>query len=156
MSISGDATQVNSLFTDVCNGDNGYERLFYFGDIHEPVQVRISKVDNNKALPSDDRYWGDVLRLSSDESYVAEMNDMLSSVIASNLSNHMQFYHLSGYTWKDIASTYMMNDFSNLEGTQQLITHSIKSRGDGMYGYDKVLKFVQKTEGNEKRWFRIW
>jgi len=25
-----------------------------------------------------------------------------------------------------------------------------------MYGYDKVLKFVQKTEGNEKRWFRIW
>lgn len=152
INISGDATEVNDMFLNVCNGTNGYDRLFYFGDIHEPVQIRMSKVDNNKTLPNNDEFWTDTLRISSANSYTDEMIDMTNELVDVSLSSHLSTYHITDYTWRDITSTYLCNDFSNVQGEQTLITHSIKSRGSKLEGYDRVLRFIR----NGKRWFRLW
>lgn len=68
-SISSDVTEVQQMFLNICDGRNGYRRLYYFGDLKDQTQIRISLSANNKELPTNDEWWTDAFRLSSVEDY---------------------------------------------------------------------------------------
>ena len=69
LSISSDPSKTFEMFKNVCNGENGYRRLYYLGELTADAQVRVSMSSNNKNPPNDDTCWVDAFRLSSVESY---------------------------------------------------------------------------------------
>lgn len=154
--ISSNIDQVNLLFRNICNGSDGYRRLYYIGELSAPTQMRISLIDNNKNIPSDSDTWADVFRLSSVESYEKIINDSSLSVIDKSISSHIQNYHLSSYSFEEISGKYLLNDFSNVSKTQSMITHNINGRGQTTQGFDKILIYDRITDGENSQWFRLW
>ena len=57
---------------------------------------------------------------------------------------------------KELTSTYLLNDFSNISLKQKTQTHNIKNRSQTMNGFDKIMMFVERNDANGTQWFRLW
>lgn len=158
LSISGDTQQTMQLFKNVCNGSNGYDRLYYLGDINQCAQVKVSILSsNNKDLPTVTSSWANAFRLSSAQSYRDIITSETKDFLEQSLSTHIQNYHLSSMTMKELTSTYLLNDFSNISLKQNPQTHNIKNRTKAMSGFDRVIMFADKKDSyGGHRWFRLW
>ena len=72
--ISSQTDKVMEMFLNICNGENGYKRLYYLGDITQHAQVRVCisatdpNTNTNYDLPSENT-WRDSFRLSSEQDY---------------------------------------------------------------------------------------
>ena len=158
LSISGDAQQTMRLFKNVCIGSNGYDRLYYLGDINQCAQIKVSILSsNNKDLPTVTSSWANAFRLSSAQSYRDIIADRMKDFLEQSLSTHIQNYHLSSMTMKELTSTYLLNDFSNISLKQNLQTHNIRNRVNTMVGFDRIIMFADKKDSSGgHRWFRLW
>lgn len=154
--ISSNTSLTTELFRNICLGTNGYEQLYYLGDILQPVQIRVSLVDNNKELPSNSLYWADSLRLSSENDYISKITKKTVDNVNDLIYNHNVNYHLSGMTVNQLTSTYLKTDFSNISQRQSYITHSLRGRKNIDYGFDSIVKHIYVTESNRKVWFKLW
>lgn len=154
--ISSNTNLTLRFFKDVCQGTNGYEQLYYLGDIEQPTQIRVSLVDNNKELPSNSLYWADSFRLSSENGYKTEITKKATENISNLIDSHIANYHLSGMTANQLTSTYLKTDFSNISQNQKYKTHSIRGRKNIDQGFDSIIKHIYVTKSNEKLWFKLW
>ena len=140
------------MFLNICDGRNGYRRLYYFGDLKDQTQIRISLSANNKELPTNDEWWADAFRLSSVEDYQDIMLSSEQESLQAQLSLHLENFHLTSYSFNQISNEYLLSDFSNVKYKQTVTTHSVKSRDPETVGFDKIVLF--KRSGT--RWFRLW
>ena len=137
--------------------------LYYLGDPTRPAQIRISLVDNNDTLPSNNDCWKDFF-VSEDRS---KFQDIILSSFRNQLSEflqtHMTEYHLSGVQdwWKskslptEISSQYLLKTLQNVSKYQEYSPNI----GTFDEGFDYVVYFHQiksSVDPNAVKWFRIW
>ncbi len=110
--------------------------LFDIGKIEDAAQIRISLCDNNKAPPSDNKYWKDFIMRDNYAGVSAIVSSMLSTLMAS----HMSQYHLNSNRFEGDFANYLRSDMSNIENTQKYSSHTSNISS---FGFDYVKKFVK-------------
>lgn len=154
--ISSDPSLEQQMFLDMCQGTNGYRRLYYLGELSSRARIRVSQVGGNKTLPSDDSAWADAIGVSSEQSYKDAILDLLQKRFEVALSSHVETYHLCSETMAGLTGTYLLNDFSNIQSSQGLMTHSLVARESQMTGFDSVVEYLRRDDGDWCQWCRLW
>lgn len=88
ISISSDNAATKELFKNVCDGTNGYRRLYYLGNVANAAQVRVSLQDNNKKLPTTSS-WSSSFRLSSEVKYKEILSNETLVSLDDNMNTHI-------------------------------------------------------------------
>jgi len=91
--------------------------VYYVGKLTEKVQIRISKISNNKDLPTEDS-WEDFFIRYGEGVVQDQILSVFDAVCPTEFQRHMTDYHLSGNedirSISDLSNTYLLNDLTNL------------------------------------------
>jgi hypothetical protein len=129
--------------------------IFYLGDLTLPVQIKICKKDGTRQPPSNHEYWDDFWVTSNDEECRNYIMQEMFSYLTKRFNNHIQNYHLSGWTQSDF-DAYLDKNLTNIpyDSKYHYFSHRSKSLRDG---FDFVKRFESKDFGNGVvKWFRLW
>ena len=150
-----DGAATNQFFLDAARGtaSPNVSAIYCLGDISQPVQIRISKKNNNKEPPTTSA-WEDFFEYSSwDDNYQMMMNSAISSM-TSALTQHTQHYHLSGITNFDLQKMGYFKKYPfNVNDVQQQYFFDHEYCTD-MQGFDYVRKWKMSPDGSV--WCKIW
>ena len=150
-----DQEKINSFLVDVVEGNasSSVSALFFLGNILDTIQIKVSTVDNNKALPTDDTScWYDFYIKNSFESNESAMMECLSSILSSSLSTHINEYHISSISEQQLDALGFFKktpfDVANVK-TQSFYDHLYC---ESMNGFDYVVSW----EKRENTWCKKW
>ena len=129
--------------------------LYCLGDVSLPVQIRVSTSDNNKAYPTDDKYWKDFF-FRSDYSTNSQLlsNELYDALSIAN-QQHLNDYHISSLTYEtlDQMGFVKKNAFTSTIQMQNFYDHIAC---ENMNGFDYVVEFKQFSDYNGSSWYRKW
>lgn len=150
MQAAGDVAGLFELCKNMVNSG----KIFYIGDITEPVQIKISLSDNNKELPTDtSSKWKNFFILTDPDTNMQKFKQILAEQTKQLFDLHIKTYHLPETFPID---NYLLRDFSNLDQSKVQRCKSIKYKSN-YAGFDYVLMSVKKKyAGNALKWFRLW
>lgn len=163
LSGSGYTSERLKLCKDIVmnNYNSSYGYLYYIGDITQPVQIKISLVDNNKSYPTNENSekWADFFIKQSENDERIKILSTYSDTLNSYFKQHEIEYHLSGSTYipSELETTFLKKDLSNAKDFQLFNSHYWYK--PAMYGYDNVALMHIKTHPSVKaltKWFRQW
>ena len=160
----GNSAEVIQLLEDIASGKvsgnpSGLP-LYCIGNLGEPARIRVSLVDGNDRLPTDDTCWRDFFADTSQTKLSKQLADKFIELLNRGMSTHLQQYHLSGMQeWMDsynneLSSQYLLKDFSNVTKVQEYSP----APGSTDSGFDHVIFYHHKVYGSGKtcKWFRVW
>jgi len=70
--------------------------LYYLGNPKQPAQIRVSLVDNNDTLPTNDDCWKDFFVSEDTSKFKNAILSCFREQLGEFLQTHMDEYHLSG------------------------------------------------------------
>lgn len=126
LSAVGDTDGIYQLYRDMALGRNGYDSIYYIGNLLDHAQIKISKIDYNDKEPYLSDYWEDFF----DEKYRLDYyKDAIRSearqLLSSAYDTHLKEYHLSGIQDIDtLYSRYLQKDLSNIKSLQKFYNHA--------------------------------
>lgn len=146
------------LYLRIANGYTTSEfslpRLYDIGDLSGNAQIRISKVDNNKAPITDDNYYEDFFVDNIEE----DAKKQLDEIVQELFDNHIRDYHfgVGGGETNINKEKYLKRDMSNLASKQDLYVGE-NSHINQQTGFDYIVKEVHhKIDDIQNVWFRLW
>ena len=150
-----DDAKVNELFLKAISGTahRNVGALYYIGDLAKPAQIKISKVSNNKDLPTAST-WKDFYTTSSKNENITMMMNALSAALSSGMDQHREVYHngVSGMTRAvlDSMGFFKADPFalSNVQ-TQSFYDHEYC---DQLRGFDCAISVVLNTTCSMRQW----
>lgn len=129
LSAKGDSAGIYRLYKDMALGTGRYQGrgIYYLGNLLDPVQIRISKVDyNNRPPNASGDYWEDFFDRTRDENFYR--NQILSAAdaqLSAEFAKHLAEYHLSGLADPDgFYAEYLQADMSNVAALQKFVNHA--------------------------------
>ena len=131
--------------------------IFVVGDLMSPAQVRVSKVDNNNEPPTNDEYWEDFIVNCTADQIQDQVISTFNSYADAALRNHISGFHLdvAEYSKNSLSDTYLLTDFSNINGQQELRSHNWHV--NPIKGLDHVKRFQKRIFANGNiKWYRLW
>lgn len=127
--------EIHELYKNILSGyfdkisNIKLEPIFELGNIQDKVQIRISKIDNNKHSIFDDRYWSDFFIR---DSYDGD----LKTIFNNSIQKHNEDYHLN---LKDVSlDDYVDISLSNVSSIQRLQNHTCEYHQDVKTGLDYI------------------
>lgn len=150
-----DQAKVNELFLKAISGTahRNVGALYYLGDLAKPAQIKISKVSNNKDLPTAST-WKDFYTTSSKNENITMMMNALSAALSSRMDQHREVYHngVSGMTRAVLDDMGFFNAdpfaLSNVQ-TQSFYDHEYC---DQLRGFDCAISVVLNTTCSMRQW----
>lgn len=150
-----DQVAMNKFLTKVILGtaSPSIPALYCLGDIHQPVQIRVSTVDNNKVLPTDNTScWYDFYTRDSMESNILSTMECLSSALSSQLSEHIDQYHISSLSEEQMdAMGFFKRDPFEVSSIQCQAFYD-HAYCESMDGFDYVVDW----KATSTQWYRQW
>ena len=160
-------------YYNVLTGYNGVESALYeIGNIEDPIQLRVSLIDNNKYSIHDDRYWKSFFVDTQED--IDNIYNIIDERVKANFDEHLSTYHFEG-------NTNFTRELSALSGeilsSTMDISASFKELPESMYmhyntdapgldqtGLDYVLAYVSRPYPEslsssivaEHQSFRLW
>ena len=150
-----DQSKINEFLLKVIEGkaSSSVSALYCLGDLSKSIQIKVSTIENNKTLPTDDSpYWYDFYRRSDISSNELSMFDCLSNTLSSSLSTHVDRYHISSLSEPQMSAMgfFKRNPFNVDEvQTQNFYDHAYCEH---MEGFDYVVNQIYK----DTRWCKTW
>lgn len=157
---------IKNVVTGKVSGSINREPLYYIGELSNDIQLRISQVDRNIYLPSDNRYWKDFFEYNISSENKTEISSFTDQVLSSDYLKHLKEYHLDC-----IDDVQMRNLKNNLEhncvkcdlsanlssiNTQKFISHRSSSYSLNGFDFVKEFKLKKGAIGNTIKWYKIW
>lgn len=129
-------------------------KLYYIGDITQPVQLKISTADDNKDPPLDtSSKWKNFFIITDDDTNMQKFLQILTQQTNELMHLHVETYHLPE-TFP--IENYLLRDLANIDQNKVQKCKSIKYRSN-YQGFDYILMTVRKKyDGKSQKWFRIW
>lgn len=150
-----DQSKINDFLLKAIEGkaSSSVSALYYLGDISKSIQIKVSTIDNNKTMPTDDSpYWYDFYRKSDLSSNELSMLECLSSTLSSSLSSHVDRYHISSLSEPEMSAMgFFKRKPFNVDDvqTQNFYDHKYCEH---MEGFDYVVNWIYQ----DTRWCRMW
>lgn len=148
-----DQTAVNNFMLSAIDGTASplVSSIYCLGTLTDPVQIRISKLDNNKQYPTTSA-WEDFYLSNTREDNIKMMMDSLSSILDRRVDQHLSSYHPSGVSEEQLkALGFFKHNPSEISAVQKqhFYDHTYCTF---MEGFDYVVDW--KVVGNS--WYRQW
>ena len=157
LSAAEDYAGLFQLYRDMAVGMDGYDSIYYLGNLLDRVQVKVSKVDYNDKEPYLTAYWEDFFDRNYTRQYYADrIMEEASAQISATYDKHLREYHLSGMDELDaFYAKYLQKDLTNLSFFQRFLNHAWYQ--ESMSGFDYAVSFgLERLECGQCRWFRVW
>lgn len=137
--------------------------LYYLGNLKQPAQIRVSLVDNNDTLPTNDDCWKDFFVSEDTTKFKNAILSCFRDQLSGFLQTHMDEYHLSGIQswWRsksmpgEISAQYLLKTLENATKYQEYSPNA----GTIDEGFDYVVYYHQmksSIDSNAMKWFRVW
>lgn len=154
-----DSHALNQFFISAANGtaSPNVSAIYCLGDISQPVQIRISKFDNNKELPTTSA-WEDFFTYSSWDDNFQLMMNAVASAMNNAMNEHMQQYHIENMSSYDLSNTLLQRGYFkktpfnvNDIQTQWFFDHTYCSQ---ISGFDYIKQWKISPDGSA--WCKVW